>query len=181
METEPWTPFQYPIRHLIMRSCEVLKPQVLYLKLSDWSEIWRAHWQHCCWYASQISKQCNNSNCPSRGFETSWDFTIRCVIRYWNGAQVSRWLNCPSWPSIALLGTEQTLYSPHHLQTIGIHLASTELGIMELLALTDMGHFRYVVVIFPKYSQKIFCWAPMREKCIVIFVKNLRFYVFYYR
>ena len=52
---EVWAPFQYPIRRQGCRS------------------------------ACQISKGCDNLNYQSRGFETSRDLTIRCLIGYWNG------------------------------------------------------------------------------------------------
>ena len=81
-----WGPFQYPIRHLIVRSRKVLKLQDLYLELYDRSEIWQAPRQQCYRIACHISKWCNNFNCQSRGFETSQDLTTRRLIRYWNGA-----------------------------------------------------------------------------------------------
>ena len=49
-------PFQYPIRRLNVRYREVSKPRDLYVELSDRSEIWQAHRQHCCRCACQISK-----------------------------------------------------------------------------------------------------------------------------
>ena len=36
------------------------KPSDLYLELYNCSEIWHAPQQQCCWYACQISKQCDN-------------------------------------------------------------------------------------------------------------------------
>ena len=77
------------LRHLVERSCEVLKPWVLYFKLSDHFEIWQAPRQHCCRSACQITERYINSNYQSRGFETSLNLTMRRLIRYWNGAQVS--------------------------------------------------------------------------------------------
>ena len=44
--------------------------------------------QYCCRCASQISKWCDYLKYQSCGFETSWDLTIRRLIRYWNGALV---------------------------------------------------------------------------------------------
>ena len=88
------TLFQYSIRRLIVRSRKVSKPRDLYLELSDRSEIWQAPRQHCCRCACQISWQCDNLNYQSRGFETSWDFTVRRLMGYWNGAQgpcTKRW------------------------------------------------------------------------------------------
>ena len=64
--------FQYPIRCLIVRSREVSKQWDLYLELSDSTEIWQAHRQHCCRSACQISKLCNNLNSQSRSFEFLW-------------------------------------------------------------------------------------------------------------
>ena len=83
------TPFQYPKRRLIIRSCEVSKQRDLYLELSDRSEIWQAHRQHCCRCACQISKWYDNLKYQSRGFETSRDLTIRRLFGYWDGALVS--------------------------------------------------------------------------------------------
>ena len=83
-------PFQYPIRRLTVRSRKVSKPWDLYLELSDRSEIWQAPRQQGCRIACQISKRCDNLNYQSRGFEISRDLTIRRLIGYWNGAQVSR-------------------------------------------------------------------------------------------
>ena len=73
---ESKAPFQYLTRLLVVRSREVSQPRNLYLKLSDRSEIWQAHRQHCCRCA--WSNRYDNWNCQSRGFETSRD---------WNGAQ----------------------------------------------------------------------------------------------
>ena len=53
---ETRAPSQYPIRRIIVRSREVLKPRDLYLELSDRSEISRTLRQHCCRCACQISK-----------------------------------------------------------------------------------------------------------------------------
>ena len=88
LSRKAWTLFQYSIRRLIVRSREVSKPRDLYLDLSARSEIWQAPRQHCCRCACQISKLCDNLNYQSRGFETSRDLTIRCLIGYWNGALV---------------------------------------------------------------------------------------------
>ena len=81
-------PFQYPIRRLIVRSYEVSQPPDLYLELSYRSAIWQAQRQYCCRRACQISKRCNNSNCQSRGFETSRDLTMKRLIWYWSWTQV---------------------------------------------------------------------------------------------
>ena len=56
--------------------------------LSDHSEIWQTHQQHCCRCACQISKHCNNLNYQSC-FQTSWDLMPRCLIRHWNWALLS--------------------------------------------------------------------------------------------
>ena len=90
LTTESFHPralFQYSIRRLIVRSREVSRPRDLYSELSDRSEIWQAPRQHCCRCAFQISRRCDDYK--SRGFETSWDLTIRHLIGYCNGAQVS--------------------------------------------------------------------------------------------
>ena len=63
-----WVPFQYPIRRLIERSREVSNGRHFYLELSDHDKIWQAPPLHCCRCACQISKRCDNLNCPSRAF-----------------------------------------------------------------------------------------------------------------
>ena len=75
-------PFQYLILCLTLRSCKVSKPWDLYLELSNRSKIWQAPWQQCFWGSCQFSKQCDNSNWQSHGFEFSWDFMIRHLIGY---------------------------------------------------------------------------------------------------
>ena len=72
--------FQYPIRCLIVRSHKVLKLWDLYLKLYDSSEIGQAQWQQCWWCACQIRERCNDLIYQFRGFETSQDLMIRCLI-----------------------------------------------------------------------------------------------------
>ena len=72
---------QYPIRRLIVRSCEVSNQRDLHLESSDHSEIWQTPRQHDCQWACQISKRCDNSNYQSRGFR---DFTRSCdKLSYW--------------------------------------------------------------------------------------------------
>ena len=85
--SKTWPPFQYPIRRLIVRSRKVSKSRGLYLESSNRSEIWQAPRQRCCRCPCQISKQCDDWNYQSRGFDTSWDLKIRCLIGDWNGAQ----------------------------------------------------------------------------------------------
>ena len=79
--------FQYPKRRLVARFHKVSKPQDLYLKLSNCSDIWQAHQQHCCWCNCQFSKRCKYFNTWSRLFKTLWDLTIRHLIGYWNRVQ----------------------------------------------------------------------------------------------
>ena len=52
-------------------------------ELSDRSEIWQAHRQHCYRCACEISKRCDNLGYQCHGFETSRDLTIRRLIGYW--------------------------------------------------------------------------------------------------
>ena len=82
-----WASSQYPKRRLFVRSCKVLKPQDLYLELSDRSEIWQALRQQCCRCACQIS-QYDNLKYQSRDFETLRDLTKRRLFGYWDGALV---------------------------------------------------------------------------------------------
>ena len=62
-----WSPFQYPIRHLIVRYCEVANPRDCLYKLSHRFEIWESHRQQCCRGACQISGLSINSKYKSRG------------------------------------------------------------------------------------------------------------------
>ena len=64
---------------------KISKPHGLSLELSDRSAIWQAHRQHYCRSACQISKQWDNSNYQSRGFETLRDLTIGLLNWYQNG------------------------------------------------------------------------------------------------
>ena len=84
-----WSPFQYPIRRLIVRSRKLSKLRNLYLESSHRSERWQAPRQHCCRSADQISKRYDNLN-QSGGFETLQDLTIKRLIGYWNGALVRK-------------------------------------------------------------------------------------------
>ena len=77
-----WTPFQYPIKRLTVRTRKVSKPRDLYLELFDRSEILQAARQQGCRSACRISKRCHNLNFQSRGFETSRDLPIRRIIGY---------------------------------------------------------------------------------------------------
>ena len=86
---DPWALFQYPVRRLIVRACEVSKPRDLCLALSDCSEIWQTHRQQYCRGTCQLSKRCDNSNYQSRSFETSRVLMIRRLIRYCNGTLLS--------------------------------------------------------------------------------------------
>ena len=81
--------FHYPQRRLIVRSHKVSKSRDSYLNLSDRSDIWQAHRQHCCRGVRLISKRSDDLNYQSGGFETLRDLTIRRLIRYWNRAQIS--------------------------------------------------------------------------------------------
>ena len=96
IETPPWALFQY-LRLILVRSHKVSKQRDLYLELYNRSEIWQETRQQHCWCASQISKRCDNLNYQSRGFQTSWDLTIRRLIRYWDRTLliiVPRCFNC---------------------------------------------------------------------------------------
>ena len=81
--------FQCPIRSRIVRNHTVSKQRDLYLELSDRSEFEKTPRQHGCRCACHISKRCDDLIYQSRGFETSRDLTIRRLIRYWNGAQLT--------------------------------------------------------------------------------------------
>ena len=92
-----WALFQYSIRRLILRSLEASKPQDLYLELSCRFEIWQAPRQHRCRSACQISKWCSILKYQSCGSATTQDLTIRCVIGYWNRAQLAKCYKIYSW------------------------------------------------------------------------------------
>ena len=79
--------FQYTISRLIARSRTVSKPWDFCLGSCARSEIWQVPLQQCCRGGSLISKRYDHLNCQYRGFATSWDFMIRRLIRYWDGAQ----------------------------------------------------------------------------------------------
>ena len=84
-----WAPFQYPIIRRIVRSRKVSKARDRVLKCSYRFEIWQAPRQQCCRGACHISERSDNSKYKSRGFETLRDLTIRRLIGYWNGAQIT--------------------------------------------------------------------------------------------
>ena len=83
MDTVNRVLFQYPIRRLIVGTRKVSKLRDLYLELFDRSGNCQAPRQHCCRCACQISKRCDDLNYQSCGFDTSCDFTIRRLMRYW--------------------------------------------------------------------------------------------------
>ena len=70
------------VRHPIVRPYKISKPLDLYSQLYNCSEIWQAHQQQCCEWNCQISKRCHNLNYQSRGFQTSQDLMVSCLIRY---------------------------------------------------------------------------------------------------
>ena len=89
IETDPSALFRYPTWRLIVRSRDVSKPRDLFLELYNRSENWQAPLQYCCRCACEISKPCNDLNYQSRAFEASRNLTIKNLIGYWNGAQVT--------------------------------------------------------------------------------------------
>ena len=96
-----WALFQYSIRRLILRSLEASKPQDLYLELSCRFGIWQAPRQHCCRSACQISKWCSILKYQSCGSATTQDLTIRCVIGYWNRAQLAKCYKIYPWSRLS--------------------------------------------------------------------------------
>ena len=82
-------PFQYLMKHLVLKSHQVTKPWDWGFKSSHHLEIWQAHRQQCCWGASQISEQLDNSKYESCAFKTLQDLTMKHIIGYWNGVQVA--------------------------------------------------------------------------------------------
>ena len=142
----PWAPFQYPIRRLMVRSREVSKPRDWCLELSNCSEIWQAHRQHCCRGACQISERCDKSHYQSRGFETSRDLAIRRLSGYWNGALVSAMVTCMIVLSatfiLMALGMTNSVWW-HWLQTL------TTLDVFTLLNnIESMFSCKYIIVFY---------------------------------
>ena len=71
------------------RSRKFSNPRDCLLKYSYCFDIWRAARQHCCRAACQISERLDDSKHRSRAFEALRDLTIRHLIWYRNGPQVS--------------------------------------------------------------------------------------------
>ena len=69
--------FSQAIRRITLKSRVISKLRDDSLELSYRYEIWQASRQQCCRDACQISKRYDNCNTQSRGFETSWDLTVR--------------------------------------------------------------------------------------------------------
>ena len=82
-------PFQYLMKHLVLKSHQVTKPWDWGFKSSHHLEIWQAHRQQCCWGASQVSEQLDNSKYESCAFKTLQDLTMKHIIGYWNRVQVA--------------------------------------------------------------------------------------------
>ena len=80
-EGASWSPFQYQIRRLIVRSREVSKPRDWEFKLSHRFDILQAHRQQCCQGACQISE---------RSVKKSW-------IRYLTRSYVFSYIETGSW------------------------------------------------------------------------------------
>ena len=69
-------------RHLIVRSCKVSKPRILYSELCDYSKIWLESRQYCCQDAYRTPNRHDDLNYQSHSFETSRN--VRWCIGYWN-------------------------------------------------------------------------------------------------
>ena len=69
------SPFQYPIRRLIVRSREVSKPRDWEFKLSHRFDILQAHRQQCCQGACQILERSVKTKYKKGGLDTSWGVT----------------------------------------------------------------------------------------------------------
>ena len=113
--------FQHSIRPLFVRSHKVSKPRYLCSVWTDHFEIWQASGQHCCRDACQISKRCDYLNYRSRGFESSRDLTIRCLIGYWNKVLVNAMTNDVLTPcvvrTISSLGIDYVSITGHCFHT----------------------------------------------------------------
>ena len=130
--TRSRAPSQYPKRRLFVRSRKVSKPRDWYFKLSYRFEIWRAHRQHCCRSACQISERSDDSKYKCRGFETLRDLTERRLFGYWDGALVSRektsnciprylWdvinCSCPWYVLLAQKSSSMAIQNPRYNKT----------------------------------------------------------------
>ena len=82
-----WAPFQYPIRHLIIRSHEVSKPQ----KLEAYNIALKFD-RYISSSAAEVPVKFQSSQSifkyNSHSFESSRDLKIRCLFMYWNGTLV---------------------------------------------------------------------------------------------
>ena len=89
-----WAQFQYPIRHLIIKILWSLEAArlVIWIIWSLWNLTGAR--QHSCRGTCQISEWSDNSKHKSLGFETSWDLTIRHLIRCWYRALKVKTLVC---------------------------------------------------------------------------------------
>ena len=74
---EVWVSIHQADERLTARSREASKVRDSCLNFSNPSEIWQAPRQQCCRDACPISEWYNHYNTQSRGFETSWDLTVR--------------------------------------------------------------------------------------------------------
>ena len=80
---EVWVSTHQADERLTARSREASKVRDSCLNFSNPSEIWQAPRQRCCRDACPISEWYNHYNVQSRGFETSWDLTVRRLTASW--------------------------------------------------------------------------------------------------
>ena len=85
-------PFQYPIRHLIVRSHKALKLWDLFWKLYNSSEIRQAQLQQCWQCACQIRERCDDLIYQFRGFQTSQDLMISTINVLSIFCEIVRWM-----------------------------------------------------------------------------------------
>ena len=74
---EPWVLFQYPVRHIIIRSHEVSKLWDMPFKWLYHFKIGQVPWQQYCRSSCQISKPLDNCKYKSHSFENVQDHMIR--------------------------------------------------------------------------------------------------------
>ena len=76
----PVSPLPYVITKKILNS-QNRKPWHWFFQLSDGFEIWQVPWQSCCKTAAcKMWKRYNDLSFQSRGFETSRDLKIGCLM-----------------------------------------------------------------------------------------------------
>ena len=90
--------------------------------LSDCSEIWQVHWQHCCQCTCQVSEWLDHVDTQSCGFEVSWDLAMRHLTlskqKLWIVSVLGiTSIDCPVWSCVwnSTWSEPRTYLSCHYL------------------------------------------------------------------